>query len=69
MANLEPKIPERHENAVHQLAQGRERPGADHHLAVMEEHDVEITQRIEFATAIASERHQGEGREFLLSLG
>ena len=68
MSDLEAEIPQRHEDAIHQLGQRRQWLCPDHDLSVVQEHDVEITQWIQLAAAIAADRHQSDRGKFSLRL-
>ena len=69
MAHLEADVPERVENAVDDLGEMRQRLAAGHHLAVVQEHEIDVAVRIQFGAAVAADGDEGERREFLLRLG
>src|SRR6185295_3400039 len=61
------QVPERVKDAVDELGQvGQRLVGGD--LPVVQEHEIDVTVRVQLGAAITADGDQGERREFLLRL-
>ena len=68
MPDLESEIPERIEDAVHNLGEVWQCLAESHYLARVEEHDIDVAVRIQFGAAVSAQSDQGQRGEFLLRL-
>src|SRR5437870_5235599 len=68
MAHLEAHVPERIEDAVHQLGKVRQRLAPCDHLAVVEKHKIDVAVRVQFGPAITADGYQIERWKLLSAL-
>lgn len=68
MAHFQSDVPKGIEHAVNEPGQVWERP-ARRDLAVVQEHKIDIAERIEFGAAITADGDEGKRWKFLLRLG
>ena len=68
MADFETKVPQRVQNAVHDLREMRQRLAEGDDLAGVQEHDIDVTVRIQFGAAVTAKGNQRQRRKLLLRL-
>ena len=68
VADLQPDVPKRIQNAVNDLGQMRQRPAPGRNLPVVQEHEINVAVRIQLRAPVAADGHQRQRRKFLSRL-